>query len=114
MHESALARQLLRVVIERAAASGSARVTRVSGWVAETETLSRESLELHFSAAARGTIAEGASLALELEHVRARCSACSTEYAPEHHVLSCPTCGDVGGELLGRTGIGIDSIDVRQ
>lgn len=120
MHESSLARQLLEVVLDRAGAAdagarGQAKVQRiraVRGWVAETETLSRESLGFHFAAHARGTVAEGAALELRLVHVEARCRACGQRYAPEHHLLLCPGCGSIEGELLGQTGLGIEALEV--
>ena len=110
MHESSLARAILREVLSRA---GDERVVAVRGWVAETETLSRESLSATFEVMARGTAAEGAALDLTVTHVSARCAGCGAEYLPEHHLLICPACGATEGELLGRTGLGIDVIEVR-
>ena len=109
MHESALARRILDVVLARA---GSARVRAVRGWIAESEALSRESLAFHFAAHARGTLAEDARLEMRLEHVRARCLDCGRRWAPEHHVLVCPACGAADGELLGPTGVGVDALEV--
>lgn len=99
-------------VLDRARADGASRVRVVTGWVAETETLSAESLAFHFAAHARGTPADGARLELRLIHVGARCASCQRTYAPEHHVLLCPSCGSGEGELLGPTGLGVDSIEV--
>jgi hydrogenase nickel incorporation protein HypA/HybF len=112
MHESTLAKQIVSVVLERAAAEGATRVRAVHGWLAESEALSAESLSFHFSAHARGTPAEGALLALKLTQVQARCLACRDTYAPDHHVLLCPRCGSTHGELLGQTGLSIESLDV--
>lgn len=109
MHESALARNLLAAVLARA---GGGRVRVVRGWVAETEALSPESLAFHFAAHARGTVAEGARLELELLRVEARCAACGDTYAPEHHVTVCPACGSTDAELLGRTGLGLRALEV--
>lgn len=112
MHESLLARQILDVVLARAHEDGARRVRRVQGWIAETEALSPDSLELHFAAHARGTPAEEATLELRLLHVEARCRACARMYAPEHHLLLCPACGSTDGELIGETGLGIDTLEV--
>ncbi|PTL82468.1 hydrogenase maturation nickel metallochaperone HypA [Vitiosangium sp. GDMCC 1.1324] len=112
MHESTLARQVLDTVLQRSVSEGASRVRVVRGWVAETESLSAESLSFHFTAHARGTSAEGARLLLELIHVEARCRACGRTYAPEHHLLLCPGCGSTDGEQLGRTGLAITSIEV--
>ena len=112
MHESSLAKQILTAVLERVDAEHASRVCVVKGWVAETETLSQESLSFHFAAHARGTPAEGARLELNLIHVEARCRACDTTYPPEHHILLCPACGSTDAELLGREGLGIDAVEV--
>lgn len=112
MHESTLARQVLDTVLQRSASEGASRVREVRGWVAETESLSAESLSFHFTAHARGTSAEGARLLLELIHVEARCRTCGDTYAPEHHLLLCPMCGSTDGEQLGRTGLAVTSIEV--
>ncbi len=111
MHEAGLAKELLAFALARTEPE-RARVRAVHAWIAETEALSAESLRLHFSALARGTRAEGARLELRLVHVEARCTACRRTYAPEHHVLLCPACGSGEGELLGRTGLGIEALEV--
>jgi len=130
MHESSLARKILELSLaEVARASGAGEagdageaggvggrrgvtVRAVRGRVAETESLSRESLELHFHAHAVGTPAAHARLEIELVHVEARCRACGATYLPEHHVLLCTQCGSTDGEELGATGLWIESIDV--
>lgn len=112
MHESSLAKGILSAVLERARREGAVRVRSVRAWIAETERLSPESIALHFGALARGTIAEGATLHIDVRHVEARCAGCARSYLPDHHVLVCPRCGGTDGELLGCTGIGIDTMDV--
>lgn len=112
MHESTLARQVLDTVLQRAVSGGASRVRVVKGWVAETESLSADSLAFHFTAHARGTSAEGARLLLDLIHVEARCRTCGRTYAPEHHLLLCPGCGSTDGEQLGQTGLAVTSIEV--
>lgn len=112
MHEAGIAHQLLTAVLARAAEVGATRVRGATGWIAETETLSAESLAWHFAAHARGTLAEGAHLELRLVHVEARCRGCGRTYAPEHHVLVCVGCGSTDGELLGQTGLGLETVDV--
>lgn len=112
MHESALARQILDTVLERAVREQAVRIRAVRGWVAETESLSPESLAFHFAAHARGTPADGAHLDLQLVRVKARCRTCECTYVPDHHLLLCPSCGSTDGNLLGRTGIGVETLEV--
>jgi hydrogenase nickel incorporation protein HypA/HybF len=110
MHESSLGKQLVRVALE--SAGDAARVRTVRGWVAETEHLDAEAIAFHFAAHARGTRADGAELLLTTRHVEAACRGCGARYLPDHHLLLCPSCGSTEGDLLGPTGVGIDTIDV--
>jgi len=112
MHEAALARQILAVVLERTATMGGSRVRRVRGWMAETEELSAASVAFHFEALARGSCAEGAALELRVQHVEARCRRCQTTYKPQHHLLWCPACGSDEGEVLGPVGLGIETLEI--
>ncbi len=111
MHETSIAKQILAAVLARVGGRAS-RIRVVHGWVAESESLSPESLAFHFSAHATGTPAEGARLERRLTRVEARCQTCGATYRPEYHLLVCPDCGSVDGTLLGRTGLGIDTVEI--
>lgn len=112
MHEASLARQLLRVVLERAATERAAKVTEVRGWVAESEALSPQSLEVHFARYAAGTLAEGARLSLRITQIEGRCRRCSARFPADHHLFFCPSCDAIDIELLSDAGVGIDEIKV--
>jgi hydrogenase nickel incorporation protein HypA/HybF len=112
VHESALAKQLLDMVLEHAAREAAVRVIAVHGWIAESEALRPESLQFHFAAHAAGTPAAAARLELRLTIVQARCNTCGEMYMPDHHLLLCPACQSTQGTLLGRTGLGIEAIEV--
>lgn len=109
MHETALARDVLAAVLERA----EGRVVRVvRGLVAEDEALSAASLEFHFRAHARGTPAENARLELELKRLSARCYGCGAVFLPDHHLHLCPECGSTDATLDGEPGVHVESIEV--
>jgi hydrogenase nickel incorporation protein HypA/HybF len=112
VHESALARRLVHVTLERAAAAGAIRVLAVRAWIAEPSHLCVTSLVAQFAAHAEGTIAAGATVAIEAKPVEARCTGCATTYLPDHGVCLCPRCGSPDATLLGRPGLGIDEIEV--
>lgn len=109
MHESSLAKKLLDATLERAP---DGKIVAVRGWIADTEAMDRASLAFHFAAHARDTRAETARLEIRIEQVAARCVQCGERYAPDHQMTLCPRCGSADAQLLGRTGIGIDAIDV--
>ncbi|MFO0760523.1 MAG: hydrogenase maturation nickel metallochaperone HypA [Byssovorax sp.] len=112
MHEASIARQLVTAAIAQGHKNGARKITRIAGWVAETETLSKESITMQAAAQAVGSIAEGAAIDLDVFHVEARCSTCGEVYRPEHHLLLCPKCGGTDAALLREVGIGVQAIDV--
>jgi Zn finger protein HypA/HybF involved in hydrogenase expression len=109
MHESSLAKKLLVQALDLVP---DGRIVAVHGWIADTEAMDREALAFHFTAHARDTRAETARLDIRIEHVSACCVQCSERYAPDHQITVCPRCGSTEAQWLGRTGIGIDAIDV--
>jgi hydrogenase nickel incorporation protein HypA/HybF len=113
VHESAIAKRVLAVVLDRATAGRASRVVAVRGRVAESERLSNESLAFHFAAHALGTIAEGAALTLEISPVSVHCDGCGTTYMPEHHMRICPRCNCSEGRLTGEEGVWIEGVDVQ-
>jgi hydrogenase nickel incorporation protein HypA/HybF len=112
MHEAHLARQFLDAALAHTSLAPGEQMLIVRGWVAETESLSPESLAFHFRALTNGTPHSLARLEVRVSHVRAKCLECQGEYLPEHHLLLCPSCGGTGAELLGQVGFGIDEIEV--
>ena len=71
MHERALMRDLLARVDEAARAEGATRVTSVRVRVGPLSHFTPEHLREHFTDAARGTIADGASVVVAPDGVGA-------------------------------------------
>ena len=114
MHEAALARQILRTALDRARAAGAHQVVRISGWIADTERLSVDSLRLHFQAAGAGGPAAGAALEFVAVAIEARCRRCGASFTPDHHLVLCPHCGAADdADLSHPTGFAIDYLEVR-
>lgn len=112
MHESSLGRDIVRAVVEKAQEARAKCVLRVHGFIAETEWLNPEAIVFHFQAFARGTVAEGAKLELTTLWLEADCAQCGKRYKPDHHVLLCPHCGSIEGNVLGEPGLRIEAIEV--
>jgi hydrogenase nickel incorporation protein HypA/HybF len=62
MHERALMRDIVRRIEQVAAAEGAARVTRVDVRLGALSHFTPEHFRRHFDDAARGTVAQGASV----------------------------------------------------
>ena len=108
MHELALAQAVLDVVAEHA---GERPVERVEVRVGALRQVVPESLAFCFEAVARGTVAEGAELAIE--HVPARISCrCGADAELEAFPLACPACGSLEVSLTGGEEFLVESLEV--
>jgi hydrogenase nickel incorporation protein HypA/HybF len=67
MHEKALMDDLIREISERASAEGADRVTAIRVRLGALSHFTPEHFREHFVDASRGTVAEGASVAAELD-----------------------------------------------
>ena len=63
-----------------------------------------------FDLAAKGTIAEGAEVAIESVPVKFKCSECNTTYSPAK--AKCPTCSATKADLISGREFFVESIEV--
>jgi hydrogenase nickel incorporation protein HypA/HybF len=97
MHETAIVEGLMRILEQQAARHGAERILRVRVPVGRLRAVEPAQLVSCFEMFAEGTIADGASLAIEEVPVRARCKACGTEFEVPRYRFECPGCA--GGDV---------------
>jgi len=93
MHELALTEGILQIVREQAAKNGFTRVLEISLKVGEYSGVIPECLLEFFPIAAKGTVAEGAELAILPVPAAFRCFACGYEGPIPPRTACCPQCG---------------------
>jgi hydrogenase nickel incorporation protein HypA/HybF len=71
-----------------------------------------EVIEFAFDVATRGTIAEGAQLAIEDVSLACFCTACGLEFAPQDALHECPHCHRLGVEVRRGHEFELRSLDV--
>ena len=111
MHEMTVAHGLLKILEERAAAHGIARVVRVRLKIGRLRGVEIRQLRAAFEVLAEGSIAEGAPLDVEEVAAEARCRACGTEWRLKGYRFECPTCRSADGEILAGRELHIESFD---
>lgn len=97
MHETAIVEGLMRILEKQAAQHGAERILRVRVRVGRLRAVEPAQLSACFDMFAEGTVAEGATLAIEEVPVRARCKSCATEFEVPRYRFECPGCG--GGDV---------------
>lgn len=113
MHELAITEQILKTALSEATEAGAIRVTRISLKVGQWSTIEPKCVDAYLRILARGTIVEGADLAIESVPVTFECSSCGREYTPEGEGFACPYCNRAAGELISGRELYIESLEVQ-
>lgn len=92
MHELALARGVVEVIEEQAAAQRFRRVVRVRLVIGALSHVEPEALAFGFDAVSRGTAAEGAALVIDRPPGQAYCLDCEATVTVDERAAPCPRC----------------------
>ncbi len=112
MHEMAVTRSMVDLVLEEARKGGARRVTRINLVLGELSGVVGDSVELYFGLMSRDTPAEGAVISIRPVPTRARCRRCATDFQVEDLAWVCPECGSISVELAGGHELFVESIEV--
>ena len=116
LHELPIVRNLLSIILDRAAAAGAVSVIAVDLAVGELCDGRPEWVRRYFSIAAAGTMAEGAELRFSVAEARAVCRLCAREFRPALRArarIRCPSCGSDECALSGGMDYRIERMEVR-
>lgn len=112
MHEFAITAQLLEQVERAAQQQGASHVLAVNVIAGERAGIVLDSMQFYFDELARGTVAQGAQLAVEYTPLRFHCESCAQDYIPRGEHFECPRCKMVGQLADDGTALVIQSIQV--
>jgi hydrogenase nickel incorporation protein HypA/HybF len=100
MHEVGIMESTLDVVRRQAEQHRASRVHRIVLRIGALSGVEPEALRFAFDAVTRGTLADGAELAIEAVPARAHCAACARDFAAgPGFIFACPDCGQLSGDL---------------
>lgn len=100
MHELSLCESIVSLVTESAGREGLARVTRVTVDIGVAAAIDPDALLFCFPIVAEATPAAEAELVVNRIPLKARCTACGADFAPETLISPCPVCGGHDRSLL--------------
>jgi hydrogenase nickel incorporation protein HypA/HybF len=112
MHELSLVAGLFETLVEQAREHKAREVTRVRLKVGRLSGVVPELLASAFDMYKKGTIAENASLEIDVVPLGVRCRACAAESRKEDFALTCPACGSAELEILQGTDIFLEKIEL--
>ena len=99
MHELSIATGLMEQVTAAAAAHGVTRVQSLHVTVGAMRQVVPEALAMAFEVVSEGTLAEGATLEITEEPIRAHCRRCDREFNCRIGEFVCPGCGQADVRL---------------
>ena len=103
MHELPVTEKILEVTLKHAQGQHVNRIVRIHLRVGELSDLEPEWIQRYFDYLSKGTLAEGARLAIETSPIVLRCQGCGRSFAVEKDALegvNCPDCGETGCALV--------------
>jgi hydrogenase nickel incorporation protein HypA/HybF len=112
MHEVGIMAEAVRLAVESARARGASRVHELRLRVGAMSGAVPDARRCAFEAVTAGTMAEGASLAIEAVPAVWWCAACAAEFGADGLLAECPRCGAWSGELRAGRELDIASIEV--
>lgn len=112
MHEMGITQGILAAALEAAESEGATRINEIRISVGELTEVVEFALQFAFEVLRQDTMAEQATLVVDLVTPRSRCSECGTEFEHGRFEVICPECGSFMCELLQGRELRIDSIDV--
>jgi len=99
MHEMSIAIQVVEQVVQVAEQNGAKKVDEVELEIGVMQQVVHEALELAFSVATEGTLAEDAKLTITEKEMVAICRDCDTEYKPGIDCYICPNCQQANARI---------------
>ena len=101
MHELGIMESALALVQRHAAEQKARRVSRVVLRIGALAGVENEALRFAFDVVSRGTPVEGAEFVIEAVPIAVFCAGCQCEFASAANscIYTCPTCGDLCGEI---------------
>ncbi len=111
MHELGIANDILDIALAEAKKHGNRRITRVDLEVGVLRGIVPENLVFLFGHVSKGTIAEGARLAIEEQPARVECGTCGTTEA-RAFTIGCPGCGSPTARIKSGDALRILSMDI--
>lgn len=110
MHELAVTRGMLEIVLESARKTEETRIKEITLVIGELSSIVDDSVQFYFHAMSEGTAAEGAKLYIRRIPALFECTVCKKQFDSKEHTFQCPYCGSDVRICKGGAEFYIDSI----
>ena len=112
MHELAITKSMLDIVLEEAKKAGAKEVGKINLVIGEMTGFVQDSVQFYFDFLSKGTLAEGATLSFTAVPIRARCRGCGKLFETKEFDWVCPDCGGNSLDITSGKELFVESIEV--
>jgi hydrogenase nickel incorporation protein HypA/HybF len=96
MHEYAVTKSIVDIVVDAAAKAGASRVSAINLVIGDLSSIIDDSVALYFDLIAAGTVAAGAKLNFRRVKPEFYCRNCGKNFSKPAHGFNCPVCAALG------------------
>ena len=114
MHEMSIALSIVEAVEATARKEGAGRISGIDLVIGKLAGIEPESLRFCFSAAAKGTLAEEALLAIEEPEGVGECGDCSRMFPVSYYYAECPDCRSLRIKIVSGEEFVIQSMTIEE
>jgi len=112
MHELAITEGIIEAAVPEAQRHGAKKILEIRLKIGELSGVLPECIQEYFNIASRGTIAEGARLAVERIPITIHCESCGYDGEIPKRKIHCPKCGSADIKLKTGREYYVDSLEV--
>ncbi len=112
MHEMSLTESVVEILVEEGRRQGFSRVKTVWLEIGALGGVDPAAMEFCFDAATRGTLAEGARLAIVSTPGRGYCLDCEKNVLLAERFGACPECGQYHVQMIGGDELRVKELEV--
>lgn len=112
MHEFAITKSMLTLVLAEASKVDAKRVGRINLVIGELSGFVDRCVETYFDSISKGTIAEQAELCFKTVPTTGRCRDCGEQFMLKELDWTCPSCEGNNIQLVGGNELFVESIEV--
>ena len=112
MHELAITRSMLEIVLKQAEQARAKKVTKINLVIGEMTGVVSDSVQFYLDFLTKETIAEGAVVSFTMVPSQAKCRTCNQTFELEEFDWACPNCqGNIVDVISGKELL-VESIEV--
>lgn len=112
IHEYAVTKGLVNIVIEEAKKANANLVTEIRLVIGDLSSIFDDSVQMYFDMFTEGTLAEGAKLVFRRVPAEFMCKGCQHVFVKPTKGFDCPMCGEVGAPTEKGKEFYIESMEV--